>query len=43
MRECITKGGRNGWREGEKEEGYLKGREGERGVITKGGREEGRG
>ena len=30
MRECITKGGRNGWREGEREEGYFKGREGER-------------
>ena len=36
MRECITKGGRNGWREGEREEGYFKGREGvgrERGIV----------
>ena len=28
MREGITKGGRNGWREGERQDGYFKGREG---------------
>ena len=46
MREGITKRGRNGWRDGEREEGYFKGREGGRGgreVITKGGREVGEG
>ena len=44
MREGITKGGRNGWSEGEREEVYFKGREGgrERGREREGGYYKGR-